>query len=264
MMSDTRGPDPEAMNPAERHLAAAIDRRLQDEASVYAAVRVGAGVAYLDGVVESAEQRDAASDLAAGMAGIARVQNDLDVEEIGAPGQNTTTNTSTYADAGYQMLDSDLVTDPQPLRDNLEPDFNDPIDELGGDMTTDAMIAVEEGLPYMPPTDPVVRPSNDEQELSISGGFGESSDDEYPDIQATTAIGDAPPGDEDVREQVIEALRTDAATADLVIEVVVRNGIVHLRGMVPTLDDAEAVEEVAGRVPTIVEVREELEVAALG
>ena len=263
-MSDTRGPDPEAMSPAERQLATVIDRRLQDEASIYAAVRVGAGVAYLDGVVESAEQRDAASDLAAGVAGIERVQNDLDVEERAAPGQNTPTNTSTYADANYQMLDSDLVTDPQPLRDDLQPDFNDETDELGGDMTTDAMLAVEEGLPYMPPTDPVVRPSDDDQELAISGGFGETSDDEYPDLQATTAIGDAPPGDEDVREQVIEALRTDAATADLVIQVVVRNGVVRLRGRVPTLDDAEAAEEVAGRVPTVVEVREELEVAALG
>lgn len=263
-MSDTRGPDPEAMSPAERQLAAAIDRRLQDEASIYAAVRVGDGVAYLDGVVESAEQRDAASDLAAGVAGIERVQNDLDVEEIGVPGQDTTTNTTTYADASYRMLESDLVTNPQPLRENLEPDFNEPIDELGGDMTTDSMIAVEEGLPYMPPTDPVVRPSNDEQELSITGGFGQTSDDEYPDLQATTATGDAPPGDEDVREQVLEALRTDAATADLVIQVIVRNGIVHLRGTVPTLDDAEAAEEVAGRVPTVIEVLEELEVAALG
>ncbi len=263
-MSDTRGPDPEAMSPAERQLAAAIDRRLQDEASVYAAVRVGAGVAYLDGVVESAEQREAASDLAAGVAGIERVQNDLDVEEIGAPGQDTPTNTSTYADASYQMLDSDLVTNPQPLRDDLQPDFNDETDELGGDMTTDAMIAVEEGLPYMPPTDPVVRPSNDDQELSISGGFGETSSDEYPDLEAITAIGDAPPGDEDIREMVLEALRTDAATADLVIQVIVRNGIVHLRGQVPTLDDAESAEEVAGRVPTVIEVLEELEVAALG
>lgn len=263
-MSETRGPDPEAMSPEERHLAATIDRRLRDEANIYAAVRVGGGVVYLDGMVESAEQRDAASDLAASVAGVERVQNDLDIEEIAPPGQDTPTNTSTYADATYQMLDGDLVTDPQPLRDDLQPDFNDEIDKIGGDMTSDAMIAVEEGLPYMPPTDPVVRPSNDEQELAVTGGFGETADDEYPDLLATTAIGDAPPGDEDIRAQVLEALRTDAATADLVIEVVVRNGIVHLHGTVPTLNDAEAAEEVAGRVPTIVEVREELEVAALG
>jgi len=263
-MSDTRGPDPEAMSPEERQLAAAIDRRLQDEASVYAAVRVGNGVAYLDGLVESVAQRDAASDLAAGVAGIERVQNDLDVEEIGTTSGGTPTNTTVYADATYQMLEDELVTDPQPLRENLQPDFNDPIDDLGGDMTKDTMIAVEEGIPYMPPTDPIVRPSNDEQELSITGGFGETSDDEYPDLQATTATGDAPPGDEDIREMVLEALRTDAATADLVIQVVVRNGIVHLRGTVPTLDDAEAAEEVAGRVPTVIEVLEELEVAALG
>lgn len=263
-MSDRRGPDPEVMSPTERQLAAAIDRRLQEEAGIFAAVRVGGDVAYLDGLVESAAQRDAASDLAAGVDGIGRVQNDLDVEEIGLPGQHTSTNSSVYADAGSQLLDRDLVTDPQPLRDDMEPDFNNPIDELGGDMTTNAMIAVEEGLPYMPPTDPVVRPANDAQGLSVAGGFGETSDDEYPDLGATTATGDAPAGDEDIREQVIEALRTDAATIDLVIDVIVRNGIVHLRGQVPTIDDAEAAEEVAARVPTVLEVMEELEVAALG
>ena len=43
-----------------------------------------------------------------------------------------------------------------------------------------------------------------------------------------------------------------------------RDGIVRLRGIVPTLDDAESAEEVAGRVPTVIEILEELEVAALG
>lgn len=263
-MSDTRGPDPEAMNPVERQLAAAIDRRLQDEAGIFAAVRVGGDVAYLDGLVESDAQRDAASDLAASVAGIGRVQNDLAVEEIAVAGQDTTINQSVYADANYQMLNRELMTNSQPSRDDTEADFNDPIEKIGGDMTTDAMIAVEEGLPYMPPTDPIVRPATDDQDLSIVGGFGETAADEYPDLEATTALGDAPPGDEDIRAQVIEALRTDAATIDLVIEVIVRNGIAHLRGQVPTLDDAEAAEEVAGRVPTVREVREELEVAALG
>ena len=43
-----------------------------------------------------------------------------------------------------------------------------------------------------------------------------------------------------------------------------RNRVGHLRGLVQTLDDAEAAEEVAGRIPNVREVVEELEVAAIG
>ena len=259
-----RGPEPEEMSAKDRRVAAAVDRRLKDEAGIFAAVRVGAGIAYLDGMVESASQRDAASDLAAGVAGISRVQNDLDVEEFGLPGESRTTNSAVYADAGYQLLDGELVTDPNPMRELDEPDFNEPIADLGGDMTTNSMIAAEEGIPYMPPTDPVVRPSDDEQGLAIASGFGDTSDDEYPDTLTATAFGDGPVGDDDIRQQVVEALRSDAATIDLVIDVIVRNGVVHLRGQVPTLDDADSAEEVVGRVPTVREVIEELEIPALG
>jgi osmotically-inducible protein OsmY len=262
-MTGTRGPDPEAMSPADRRLAVAIDRLLKDEAGIYAAVRVGQGVAYLDGIVDSDEQRDAAGDLAAAVDGIMRVQNDLEVEEFGRPGQRDRPDESVYADTTYQMLDGDRVRNPDPLRELTEPSFNEPIPVIGGDMTTDSLIAAEEGIPYMPPTDPVVRPSNSEQELAIVTGFGATSTDEFPDTLATTAFGDAPPGDEDIRQQVVEALSSDAATIDLVINVSVRNGVVRLRGRVPTLTDAELAEEVAGRVPTVREVREELEVAAL-
>lgn len=263
-MVGNRGPEPEAMSPDDRRLAIEIDRRLKNEAGVFAAVRVGGGVAYLDGLVESIEQRDAAGDLAASVAGISRVQNDLDIEELGVPGEGAGDSSAVYADIGYQMLDRNQILDPEPLREATEPGFNDPIAEVGDDMTTNSMIAAEEGIPYMPPTDPVVRPSNDRQELAIATGFGETSADEFPDLLGTTALGDAPAGDEDIRQQVVEALRSDAATIDLVIDVIVRHGVVHLRGQVQTLDDAEAAEEVAGRVPSVREVVEELEVVAIG
>ena len=43
----------------------------------------------------------------------------------------------------------------------------------------------------------------------------------------------------------------------------VRRGIVHLRGSVPEIQDAESAEEVAWRVPGVVDVVDETEVAAL-
>jgi osmotically-inducible protein OsmY len=59
-------------------------------------------------------------------------------------------------------------------------------------------------------------------------------------------------------------LREDSTTTALEIEVAVDEGIVHLTGRVPSLDDAESAEEVAARVPGVVDVEEELEVADLG
>lgn len=263
-MSDERGPDPQAMSENDRAMAVQVDQLLRDEAGIYAAVRVGGGVAYLDGMVESPAQRDAATDLALRVPGIERVQNDLEIEEFGQPGAETRADEQIRGDISYQMLEGERQDNPNPFGDATEPDFNEPVPQIGDDMTSNVMIAVEEGIPYMPPTDPVVRPSRDEQTIEIVGGFGTTSDEEYPDLLATTAIGDAPPGDEDLREEVLAALRADAATIDLVIAVTVRNGSVYLRGEVPTLDDAELAEEVAGRVPGIREVIEELSVTALG
>ncbi len=249
-MTMDRGPEPEAMSAEERHQAVLIDRLLQDEAEIFAAVRVGAGVAYLDGIVESAAQVEAATDLALRVAGITRVRNDLEVEELGLAGDQPPAETPLYDEEPLPALTANEAAG---IDLDTNPDH---------DYTTNAQEAAEEGLPYLPPTDPVVHPSDDPEGLEIATGFGTSSTDEFPDLLATTALGDAPPGDEDIRSQVLEALRSDAMTIDLVIDVVVQSGVVYLRGQVPTLTDAEAAEEVAGRVPTVREVVEELEIVA--
>jgi osmotically-inducible protein OsmY len=70
-------------------------------------------------------------------------------------------------------------------------------------------------------------------------------------------------GDEALADAVRQELAEDAATADLVIHVAVRNGVVHLRGRVADLDDADNAESVAARVPGIREVVEELDVASV-
>jgi osmotically-inducible protein OsmY len=262
-MNDTQGPETRATRRGDRALAARIDHRLRDEAGIYAAVRVSNGVAYLDGLVESAEQRDAATDLALGFLGIDDVRNDLEIEEFGTPGVAARTGEATYADVSYEMLEGERAARPGPLDERAEPDLNEPVPLAGGDATRDPLIAAEEGIPYVPPIDPVVRPSRDAQQIAIVGGFGTAADETYPDLSATTALGAAPPGSGDLRERVIEALLADAATTDLAIEVATRGRIVHLRGTVRTLDDAALAEEVAGRVPGVREVVEELAIVAL-
>ena len=49
--------------------------------------------------------------------------------------------------------------------------------------------------------------------------------DEFPDDLETTALGEAPPGDEDLETRVLAELAADAETTDLLIEVAASNGV---------------------------------------
>lgn len=255
----------ESTNPRQRataagqDLATRIERLLADEAGIYVAARVEHGVVYLEGLVESAEQVEAASDIVQGLAGVERVENALEIEEFDEDSEGRAPNSAEYAEREYQMLDGDQ----ERRGDELAPDFNQPFPAVGSDVTSDSIVATEEAIPYVPPTDPVVRPAENDEGLEVVGGFGTTAMDEYPDDLETTALGEAPPGDEDLETRVVAELEADAQTTDLLIHVIVRNGIVHLRGRVPTLADAEAAEAVAARVPGVREVVEELEVVGL-
>lgn len=243
----------------DRELAARIERLLTAEAGIYVAARVEHGVVYLEGLVESAEQVEAASDIVQGLAGVERIENALEVEEFDDESEGGAPSTPEYADREYRMLDGDR----ERRGDELAPDFSQPFPAVGSDVTSDSIVATEEAIPYVPPTDPVVRPAENDEGLEVVGGFGTTAMDEYPDDLETTALGEAPPGDEDLETRILAELEADAQTTDLLIHVIVRNGIAHLRGRVPTLADAEAAEAVAARVPGIREVVEELDIAGL-
>ncbi len=68
-------------------------------------------------------------------------------------------------------------------------------------------------------------------------------------------------GDEAIADAIRRELREDAATTALAVDVAVYRGVARLRGTVQDIADAENAEEVAARVPGVLEVREELDVA---
>ena len=175
--------------------------------------------------------------------------------------------------------ETDLTTTPHELGDddagsyvggldarspNLEPSFTDQ------PLLTDAMAAaggqddlsdpVADGdEAYVPPTDPVTT-TNAHGETSVLGGFSLSAAEQ---ITPARSASDGQIGDEAIADAVRTVLLQDAATTDLDVRVTVRRGIVHLRGSVADLDDAENAEEVARRVVGIVDVVEELDVTQL-
>ena len=198
-------------------------------------VTVRDGTAYLAGTVVTERQRQHAESLARDVANVRSVVNQIRVEPAG--------------------LDDA----------HLSPIETAPFDEAWPDSTAgtaDEIEAVEDGEPYIPPTDPVVAPAGRDrfQEIEVVGGFATSSM-EAPfegDDHGRHAQDDG-----SLLEDGATALHRDASTIDLPLHVRVRSGIVHLRGRVPSLEDVELIEEVVSRIPGIVEVVDHLDVEGI-
>jgi osmotically-inducible protein OsmY len=225
-------------------LSTRIERALEQEADLHLAVREGSDRITISGIVDSAEAREAAISIASRLAGGKPIDPDIDVEVTlpheGADGQ--VPSAGNLADTIVEVDDANV---------ELVPDLMGASPGL-----TDERLVIEDGEePYFPPTDPVV--GDNRGNLEVLGGWsGTSSDDSAP---APSAL-DGLPGDEALADAVRRELREDAATTALEVSVLVRNGTVHLRGVVPDMVDAENAEAVAARVEGVVEVVEELEV----
>jgi len=133
------------------------------------------------------------------------------------------------------------------------PDSEIEVEPFDQPVETDPTEAVEEGQPYFPPTDPVVR-VDQTGETRIAGGFGTG---ETPD-QSPRASTEDVPSDEALEDLVHRALRLDASTAHLKLKVGVSQGIVRLRGAIEDESDAESSIAVAGDVPGVADVIDEL------
>jgi hypothetical protein len=143
------------------------------------------------------------------------------------------------------------MKDRQDIDDTADSDIEvEPFDDAP---QTDPTVAAEEAEPYFPPTDPVVR-TDAHGETRIAGGFGSGA---LAADQTRGVTGD-PRSDEALEDLVHRELRLDASTAQLHLKVAVAQGVVRLRGMIDDEMDAENALAVAGRVPGVVEVVDEL------
>lgn len=231
----------------EPPLARQIERQIAARTGQSVAVQEQDGRLRLSGRINSEEARDTAGEIAARMAGGRGIDNDLNVDWSLA---------DDVASLGPDPRANDPIESLNALDENgdLAPDFTDePLD-------TDVIDVVQEGdNVYFPPTDPVIDIGRSGH-AEVLGGFEPTSD---TTDEVDPSAEDGLPGDEALAAAIARELHEDAATTDLRIDVVVRNGIAHLHGLVPDLDDAENAEGVASRVPGIVEVREELRVQGL-
>lgn len=127
--------------------------------------------------------------------------------------------------------------------------------------TDDPGEAAEEGLAWVPPTDPPVVPG-DQGQPEIGAGFGTSADDEPFDRDHPGSL--LSPHDE-VEGRVLEALRANAATSALVdrISIDAEGGALTIRGEVDDTEDEDAIVAVAESVQGVAGAVSRLRLRAL-
>jgi hypothetical protein len=165
------------------------------------------------------------------------------------------TDTEIYQGELEAGVHDDLPTEPD--ADNLELMTET---ELRAGETDDPNVAAEEGMTYIPPTDPPVVPDPDDpQGAQIAAGFGGTAQDEPFDADHHS---ETVSNDDEMATLVREALRADAATSPYAESLAIgtRGSTIAVRGVVDDVDDTDNVVEVISRVTGVDEVLDELEV----
>jgi hypothetical protein len=132
--------------------------------------------------------------------------------------------------------------------------------ELRDGETDDPNEAAEEGLTWVPPIDPPLRIADDGPE--VAAGFGTTAADEPFDADHH---GQALAPQDEVEARVIEALQADSATAGLVdgLELDAEGGVIRVAGVVPDLEDEDAILAVVESVVGVEVVDSRIQVRAV-
>ncbi len=233
---------------ARTALAERIEQAIEREAGLTVLVEEDNGTIILTGLVDSPRERQAAEDVALTVAPDVRIDNGLEVNE------EVPLSVDDYlADVPTAENLPDDVSELDDPSQELEPDFTNEIEGAPAADQDDEMPET-----FDAPTDPVIR-VDESGEAHVLGGFSPSND----DVSVARSALDGRPGDEAIADAVRRELREDAATTHLNLTVIVRDGVVTLRGVVEGIEDAENAEEVAGRIPNVVDVIDETTVPGL-
>jgi BON domain len=200
---------PEGVVMHQTSTVARIERELE-AAGLHLIVEQDGGVLRLSGRVGSAEDRQAAEDIVAGLAGGAQIDNAIDVDTI-----LPTTLDDFQADEP-DAYPTESLAEAERRGGEVDADFTDqelltdPIAAAGPSGSADDPVADGDEV-YVPPIDPVVR-ANDQGELEVLGGFSSDSMDE---VGVAPSASDAYLGDEAIRDAITRELREDALTTSL-------------------------------------------------
>lgn len=115
--------------------------------------------------------------------------------------------------------------------------------------TRDPLEAARDAEPYIPPIDPPVLPGGTEA-IHTATGFGTDAEEE-------TERGEPYQNDADLEEEILLLLRQDSLSSHWTVLPTVVDGVVTLKGTVPTVQDAEYIQSIVGEVRGVVDVEDE-------
>jgi osmotically-inducible protein OsmY len=141
-------------------------------------------------------------------------------------------------------------------------DSGDLVDEPPRGMTDDDLVATEEGVPWTPPTDRVLSEARGASGVDVAGtddtdaGELERNDDIQPDDGLR-------PRDDELRADVIEALRASDVPAGDRLRISVSGSRVHVTGEVESVDVLDEILGIIGDVPGVDDVVDDVEIAGV-
>ncbi|MDQ3880271.1 MAG: BON domain-containing protein [Chloroflexota bacterium] len=125
--------------------------------------------------------------------------------------------------------------------------------------TDDPLVAVEEGVPYVPPSDRVLSDVRaDEAGPDLAGTAPDDAGELGRDEAIQSDVAD--PRDGQLQSDVVEALRASDIASGERLAVSVAGDVVTLRGQVESVDILDEVLAIVGDVPGVGEVVDEVDV----
>lgn len=132
-------------------------------------------------------------------------------------------------------------------------DEGDLADEPASGETDDYLVASQEGVPWAPPSERVIRPEGVSDEGVEIAGSG-ASDEEELELESTEG--------EPLLVRALEALRSSDVTAGDRIQVDAAGSTIWVRGEVESLEVADEILGILGDLDGVDEVVDELEVGS--
>lgn len=129
-------------------------------------------------------------------------------------------------------------------------DEGDLLDEPATGETDDPLVASQEGVPWIPPSDRVLRSGTSDEEGADLAGAPVSDEEELEEDDAE---------DEPLRVRALEALRSSDVTAGDRIQVDAAGSTIWVRGQVESLEVADEILGILGDLDGVDEVVDELD-----
>ncbi|MGH2417925.1 MAG: hypothetical protein ACRDFY_06295 [Candidatus Limnocylindria bacterium] len=144
-------------------------------------------------------------------------------------------------------------------------DTGDLVDEPSSGVTDDYLVAREEGVPYLPPTERVLSEARGAEGVDFAGTdeFDAGELEREDGIQLDEGGDGGLPRDDALRADVIEALRTSDVTAGDRIRIAVTGARVHVQGEVASVDVLDEILGIVGDVVGVEEVLDEVNVSGM-